>query len=85
MTHAQLTEILKDNETSSDLDLLNEPEIEFFSLLSQGTPSHMMLLEMGIEAEDLTRLKASIRKKLGLKNDIQLLQYAAKHKARRED
>ena len=83
MTQAQLTEILKGSETSSELDLLNEREIEFFSLLSQGTPSHIMLVEMGIEADDLTRLKASIRKKLGLKNDIQLLQFAAKHKTSR--
>ncbi|MDB6039132.1 MAG: hypothetical protein JWM99_2973, partial [Verrucomicrobiales bacterium] len=64
MTQEQLTEILKDGETGSELDLLSEREIEFFSLLSQGTPSHIMLVEMGIDADDLALLKASIRKKL---------------------
>ena len=85
MTQEQLAEILKDSESSSELDHLNEREIELFSLLSQGTPSHLITMEMGMESEDLASLKAGIRKKLSLKNDIQLLQFAAKHKSRRED
>jgi DNA-binding NarL/FixJ family response regulator len=85
MTHEQLAEILKDSEINSELDLLNEREIELFSLLSQGTPSHLITVEMGIQADELAGFKTNIRNKLGLKNDIQLLQFAAKHKPRRDD
>ena len=85
MTRQQLAELLADSETRSELDLLNEREIELFSMLSQGTASHLISREMGIAPEDLPKLKTSIQKKLGLKNDIQLLQFAAKHQSRRED
>jgi len=84
MTREQLTEILADSEMRSELDLLGEREIELFSLISQGTPWHLIAREMGLQSDDVATLKTNIQKKLGLVGDIQLLQFAAKHKMRRE-
>ena len=85
MTREQLTELLADTETRSGLDLLGDREIELFSLLSQGTPWHLIAREMGLEQDEMAKLKAKIQKKLGLRSDVHLLQFAAKHKMRGDD
>ncbi len=62
------------------LNHLDEREFEMFSLLAQGTPAFIISREMAISIEELDTIRDRIRRKLGLKNDLQLLQYAAKHR-----
>lgn len=81
MKRAELDRLLAnshDNEKA--LDHLNEREFEMFSLLAQGSPAFIISREMGVSGDELNSIKSQIRKKLGLKDDVQLLQYAAKHR-----
>jgi DNA-binding NarL/FixJ family response regulator len=81
MTREQLDQILADEDnTRSALDILNNREVEVFSLLSQGYSSHHICRELDIGPEELGALKASIQSKLRLKNEIQLFQYAVKQR-----
>jgi len=63
---------------ASKLDLLNDRELEVISLLAQGNSFKQTAEEMGISAERLDELKKSIQNKLQLKNDLQIVQFAAK-------
>src|SRR5438067_10873398 len=82
MTREQLDQILADEDTTrSALDILNNREIEVFSLLSQGYSTHHICGELDIAAEELGALKATIQSKLGLKNEIQLFQFAMSQRA----
>ena len=81
MTREQLDQILADEETTqSALDILNNREVEVFSLLSQGYSSHHICRELEITVDQLATLKAAIQSKLNLKNEIQLFQYAVKQR-----
>jgi DNA-binding NarL/FixJ family response regulator len=81
MTRAQLNQILADEgSTRSALDILNNREIEVFSLLSQGYSSHHICRELEITPEELAGLKFTIQSKLNLKNEIQLFQFAVKQR-----
>jgi DNA-binding NarL/FixJ family response regulator len=81
MTREQLDQILADEDnTRSALDILNNREVEVFSLLSQGYSSHHICRELDIGPEELGALKASIQSKLRLKNEIQLFQFAVKQR-----
>jgi DNA-binding NarL/FixJ family response regulator len=81
MTREQLDQILADEDnTRSALDILNNREVEVFSLLSQGYSSHHICRELDIGPEELGALKASIQSKLKLKNEIQLFQFAVKQR-----
>jgi DNA-binding NarL/FixJ family response regulator len=81
MTRAQLDQILADADTTrSSLDVLNNREIEVFSLLSQGYSTQHICRELDITAEELAALKLSIQSKLNLKNEIQLFQFAVKQR-----
>ena len=83
MTHAQLEQILTSTDSpQSKLDNLDEREFELFSLMSRGTPTRFIESEMGVSGEHLVELKKSLQKKLGIKNEIALLQFAAKNRAR---
>jgi DNA-binding NarL/FixJ family response regulator len=77
MTREQLDQILADEDnTRSALDILNNREIEVFSLLSQGYSTQHICRELEIPAEELGAIKSTIQSKLGLKNEIQLFQFA---------
>ena len=77
MTREQLDRILADEDTTrSALDILNNREIEVFSLLSQGYSTHHICRELEISPEELAALKSTIQSKLNLKNEIQLFQFA---------
>ena len=81
MTRAQLDQILTNEaSTRSALDILNNREVEVFSLLSQGYSAHHICLELDITPDELTSLKSGIQEKLNLKNEIQLFQYAIKQR-----
>jgi DNA-binding NarL/FixJ family response regulator len=81
MTRAQLDQILADEgSTRSSLDILNNREIEVFSLLSQGYSTHHLCRELEITPDQLSALKCAIQTKLNLKNEIQLFQFAMKQR-----
>ena len=77
MKREQLDQILADDaSTRSALDILNNREIEVFSLLSQGYSTHHICRELDITPDQLAALKFGIQSKLNLKSEIQLFQYA---------
>jgi DNA-binding NarL/FixJ family response regulator len=81
MTREQLDQILAhENNTQSALDILNNREIEVFSLLSQGYSSPHICRELAIQPEELNAIKSVIQSKLNLKNEIQLFQFAVKQR-----
>lgn len=81
MTREQLDHLLADEaSTRSALDILNNREIEVFSLLSQGYSSHHICRELDITTDQLAALKSTIQSKLNLKNEIQLFQFAVKQR-----
>lgn len=81
MTRAQLDRFLADEAcTRSALDVLNNREVEVFSLLSQGYSTHHICRELDITPDQLATLKAGIQSKLNLKNEIQLFQFAVQQR-----
>ena len=81
MTRAQLDQILADERnTRSALDILNNREVEVFSLLSQGYSTHHICRELDIDGDQLAALKFAIQSKLNLKNEIQLFQFAVQQR-----
>jgi DNA-binding CsgD family transcriptional regulator len=81
MTPQQLQQLLsgeKVNALKSDLDMLDERELEVFSILSQGYSNSQIDSQFGIPPKQLKEIKERIQKKLGLKNEVQLLQLAVK-------
>ena len=81
MTRAQLDQVLADEtRTRSPLDVLNNREIEVFSLLSQGYSTHHMCRELDITVDQLAAYKSTIQSKLNLKNEIQLFQFAVQQR-----
>jgi DNA-binding NarL/FixJ family response regulator len=81
MTRAQLDQLLANEaSTRSALDVLNNREVEVFSLLSQGYSSHHICRELEITTDQLAALKSTIQSKLNLKNEIQLFQFAVQQR-----
>jgi len=81
MTPEQLAQILsqsKEGELRSPLDVLDEPELEVFSLLAQGYSRGQIHSEFGIAPEQLKKLKQSMKTKLKLRSEVELLQFAVK-------
>ncbi len=79
MTRAQLEEILKNESPAAGLlDKLDNREMEIFSLISQGSNSSNICRELQITPEQLSAQKKQIQAKLKLKDDVQLIQFAAK-------
>jgi DNA-binding CsgD family transcriptional regulator len=78
MTPEQLARALamKPPGGESSLEALDDREMEVFSILSQGYSSGQIESEFHIKPGELKRLKGSIQRKLGLKNEVQLLQAA---------
>ena len=69
-----------DTAPESELDILSDREVEVVSLLSQGANSSLICREMQIDEEDLRRLKSSIRSKCKLKDEVALIQFAARQR-----
>ena len=85
MTREDLDRFLKsEEEKHSILGVLNEREFELFSMLSQGSSSHQISQVMGIEVTEVKELKEQIRSKLNLRNEVELIQFSAKHRAKLE-
>lgn len=81
MTQEQLAKLLAAPPTSdSALDLLEERELEVISLLAQGRSFKQTAEEMGLDPGRFDSLKRSIQKKLKLRDDVKLIQFAAKHR-----
>lgn len=79
MTLEQLEQILaREDEHQSSLDRLTDRELEVFSLMSQGSPSGYICREMQITPEQLAAFKQRIQSKFELKNEVQLVQFAAR-------
>jgi len=82
MTREQLAQFLSQDNSkvpSSPLDVLDERELEVFSILSQGYSASQIESQFGIGADELKAIQKSLRNKLKLKDDVQLIRYAAKH------
>jgi DNA-binding NarL/FixJ family response regulator len=78
MTREQLSEILAEEERfGSALDNLDNRELEIISLMSQGSNSGQITQELFMSREALDRAKSGIRQKLGLKDEVALVQFAA--------
>jgi DNA-binding NarL/FixJ family response regulator len=78
MTRDQLSEILaKENQATSALDRLDNHELEIISLMSQGSNSSHIAQELFITRDALDTAKAGIRQKLGLKDEVALVRFAA--------
>ena len=79
MTQEQLAQLLAaEQPAASKLDSLDHRELEVISLLGQGQGFRQVAQEMGITIEKLELLKKEIRRKLKLKSDLQLIQFAAR-------
>jgi DNA-binding NarL/FixJ family response regulator len=81
MTREQLAQFLAADEKPSQMDLLDNHEVELISLLSQGFNGTNICRELQITPEELASLKSSVRTRLNLQNDMELLQFAAKQRA----
>jgi DNA-binding NarL/FixJ family response regulator len=82
MTRAQLDEFLsRDAAGQSSLDVLDEREMEVISMMSQGSNSSHICRELNLEPEGLAALKKELMGKLRLKNEVQLIQFAAKQRS----
>lgn len=79
MTPEQLARILQNQcGSDSELDTLDERELEVFSTLAQGYSPYQIQTETGIDPVQLRHIKRRIQAKLGFKDEIQLLRFAAK-------
>jgi DNA-binding CsgD family transcriptional regulator len=78
MTPEQLALLLaQDNaRLNSAFDVLDERELELFSILAQGYSSCQIRSEFGIAPQETRALKKRIMKKLKLKSESELLQLA---------
>jgi DNA-binding CsgD family transcriptional regulator len=82
MTPEQLAQFLAQQNQpgdASDLDRLDEREMEVFSILSQGYTASQIQSEFGIDRARLAATKQSIQKKLGLKSELELLRRIARY------
>lgn len=78
MTREQLTAILAEEERlSSSLDVLNDREVEIISLMGQGSNSAQICQELFVTRENLDAAKKEMRRKLKLKDEVALVQFAA--------
>lgn len=81
MTREQLATILgNDKSPGSELDVLSDREVELVSLLSQGGNTSSICREMQVDEAELLRLKASVRSKCKLKDEVALIQFAARQR-----
>jgi DNA-binding CsgD family transcriptional regulator len=82
MTRDELARLLSSKHQpslSSKLDVLDDRELELFSLIGQGYSGSRIEAMLGLDAQQLNAAKLSIRTKLKLKNELQLLRSAAQH------
>ena len=63
------------------MDLLDDREVEVVSLLSLGYGFERAAEEMGLDGNGMSAMTRGIRKKLKLRNDAQLLQFAARQRS----
>jgi DNA-binding NarL/FixJ family response regulator len=83
MTREQLAAVLGNTTgNESELDVLSEREVEVVSLMSQGNPSSFICRELAISAEELGEIKKAIRGKCKLKDEVALVQFAARQRLR---
>jgi DNA-binding CsgD family transcriptional regulator len=81
MTQAELAKLLAaPKQSDSVLDSLEDRELEVISLLAQGRSFRQTAQEMGLDPDRFESLKKAIQKKLKLKDDVKLIQFAAKHR-----
>lgn len=82
MSPEQLKELLArapESSLSSELDVLDERELEVFSILGQGYSPSQVEAEIGVPPRELKVLKQRIQQKLGLRSEAELLRKAVKH------
>lgn len=79
MTREQLAQILE-RQPVSPLDLLDNEEMEAFSILSRGGGASQICREMGVSEAHAEEIKTSILGKLKLKDSFALMQFAARQK-----
>jgi DNA-binding CsgD family transcriptional regulator len=79
MTQQQLaTYLAQTKQKPTKLDVLNDREMELISLMASGASGMQITQEMGLDPEGYAKLKEKTRKKLDLKNEMELVQFAAK-------
>jgi two-component system, NarL family, invasion response regulator UvrY len=82
MSPEQLKQLLSDDsETTfrSELDVLDERELEVFSILGQGYSASQVQAEIGVAPPEFRVFKQRIQKKLGLRTEAELLRKAVQH------
>src|SRR5690348_16419912 len=82
MTPEQLARLsAKENEPAhrSELDVLDNRELELFSILGQGCSRAQIQAEFGFSPAELRALRKRMQVKLGLKSDAQLDRFAREH------
>lgn len=79
MTRQQLAQFLE-SQPPSPLDLLDNREMEAFSILSRGGGTSQICREMNVSEEEAEAIKTSILGKLKLKDSFSLMQFAARQK-----
>jgi DNA-binding NarL/FixJ family response regulator len=81
MTREQLAAVLGSEKTArSELDVLNDREVEVVSLLSQGGNSTTICQELQVTKDELGEIRKAIMSKCKLKDEVQLIQFAARQK-----
>jgi DNA-binding NarL/FixJ family response regulator len=81
MTREQLAKFLQEeNQYQSALDALDNRELEVVSMMSQGQAGRQICDEMRITGEELAQIKSEIQAKCGLKDEVQLLRFAAQQR-----
>jgi DNA-binding CsgD family transcriptional regulator len=82
MTREQLDQLLTKAaapKAASKLDVLNDRELELYSMMSQHYPTSQICTELAVTREELLVRKTELQKKLGLKDHVQLVQFIARN------
>ena len=82
MTQQQLQQLLSTSREAgltSELDVLDERELEVFSMIGQGYTPSQMQEEIGVTPSELKALKRRLQSKLDLKDEVALVRKALNH------
>ncbi|HYE30287.1 MAG TPA: LuxR C-terminal-related transcriptional regulator [Methylomirabilota bacterium] len=82
MTREQLDQLLSKApppQQNPKLEALSDRELELYSMMSQHYPGSQICEELGVTRDELVVRKAELQKKLGLKDQVQLVQFIAKN------
>lgn len=82
MTREQLNQLFAQEKPAakpSKLDALDDRDLELYSMMSQHYPTSQICAELAITREELIVRKTELQKKLGLKDQVKLIQFIAQN------